>query len=109
MSRGTDAAGMKWETKAMLLACFAGLLAGCGLIPSGLGAVLVLAVVGVWALVARHREQARRTTGANPPAAVGTYPAVMARAEVSRATAQFIGALFLGVGIGLVGRLIGLW
>ena len=93
----------------MVLACFVGLLAGCGLIPSGLGAALVVAVVGVWALVARRREQTRRTAGAAPATDVHSYWTVIGRIEVSQTTAQVVGCLFLGVGIGLIAHLIGLW
>jgi hypothetical protein len=101
---------VKWETRAAVFAGVTGLLGGCGVIPSGIGFAVVFLAVGTWAIWARRRERAQRTTGgAASSVNTQTYPTVIGHVEVRRPLARVLGALFLGAGIGLIGHIIGLW
>ncbi|HEV7616119.1 MAG TPA: hypothetical protein VGO36_07800 [Solirubrobacterales bacterium] len=100
---------MKWETQATLFAGVAGLLAGCGLVPSGIGFAVVFVAVGTWAIFVRRQERRGKLLRMHLPKHSHTYWTVIGRIEVSRPTARVFGALSLGLGIGLAGHLLALW
>lgn len=101
---------MRWTTLGRVFGGLLGILAGAGLLSVAIAYGLVVLAVGTRFIVLRRRERNAQTTAtAEPAGGPRTHTIVTDRQEGSRSYALVIGALILGLVVGLIAHGLGLW